>query len=316
MSRTDFSLDFLDCPPALLDAALTLIYSTHPHSDRDELVHDARRTLTLDSGLSIRIALRDGTVLAALLFECRGRTAALWPPCVSSLLESPQQIGAKLVAETLSFLRARGIQLVQCLPPNAHASPLDQNLTLGGMHFVTELLSMRYSQDSDLAPQHETPFLWQALNADNRDQFRDTVAKCLLDTRDLPELQTVQSADDLLEPFQLIERERTIALLGSHGSLPAAIVMLVDDGDRAAIDVRFLGLIPSMRGRGLGRFIVDYALRTAQARQPNVELAVDIRNTPAIRLYERAGFRRFERRPLYLAMFPHDSSDHESDAYP
>ncbi len=53
-----------------------------------------------------------------------------------------------------------------------------------------------------------------------------------------------------------------------------------------------MGVAPTVRGRGLGRLIVTEALREARARgDRSVLLEVFERNTPAVRLYQKLGFR-------------------------
>lgn len=54
-----------------------------------------------------------------------------------------------------------------------------------------------------------------------------------------------------------------------------------------------MGLLPPWRGRGLGRRLLDAGLERAwESGLERVELEVYAGNTPAVRLYERAGFVR------------------------
>ena len=59
--------------------------------------------------------------------------------------------------------------------------------------------------------------------------------------------------------------------------------------DRDAWEVAYLGLTPPARGRGLGRAALAYALDLARPHTSRLELAVDVRNHPANRLYRAAG---------------------------
>ena len=79
----------------------------------------------------------------------------------------------------------------------------------------------------------------------------------------------------------------------------AAVLLLSEIPDRDAWEVAYLGLTPSARGRGLGRAVLAHALELAAAHVPRLELAVDVRNHPATRLY------RIDRlRPLRPARRP------------
>lgn len=63
----------------------------------------------------------------------------------------------------------------------------------------------------------------------------------------------------------------------------------------------YLYLEPEVQGRGIGSRVLDWVLADADAAGASVVVEV-LRNSPAIRLYERAGFRRFDvkEHDLYL----------------
>jgi ribosomal protein S18 acetylase RimI-like enzyme len=71
---------------------------------------------------------------------------------------------------------------------------------------------------------------------------------------------------------------------------------------REAWEVIYLGLTPGARGRGLGRAVLRHALELARDHVPFLELAVDLRNTPAVRLYRSAGFIPRNLRAVHLAI--------------
>ena len=49
--------------------------------------------------------------------------------------------------------------------------------------------------------------------------------------------------------------------------------------------------------------MLAHALSLAGPKVPRLELAVDLRNEPANRLYRGAGFTSFDRRAVHLALF-------------
>ncbi len=70
---------------------------------------------------------------------------------------------------------------------------------------------------------------------------------------------------------------------------------------RGAGELVYLGVVPEARRQGVGRTLLAQAIRdTAAMGLPQIGLAVDIANTPALRLYEAWGFREIRRR---LAFF-------------
>lgn len=63
-------------------------------------------------------------------------------------------------------------------------------------------------------------------------------------------------------------------------------------GKADGIDIKFFGLIPEARGRGLGAFFFDELLTTIWARSPRVvRIETCSMDSPAaLRIYQRAGF--------------------------
>jgi len=62
----------------------------------------------------------------------------------------------------------------------------------------------------------------------------------------------------------------------------------------------YMGLIPSVRGRGWGMELARYAQwLTRQAGRSQLLLGVDAGNWPAIRVYAAVGFRQWAERMVY-----------------
>lgn len=80
-------------------------------------------------------------------------------------------------------------------------------------------------------------------------------------------------------PEQVIE-------IGGH---PAGWLVLADSD--AALHLVEILLAPEWRGRGAGTEILRKILRIATASRKPVRLQVEVRNTSAVRFYQRAGFR-------------------------
>ena len=67
-------------------------------------------------------------------------------------------------------------------------------------------------------------------------------------------------------------------------------------------EVIYLGLVPEARGRGLGSALLAHGMTLAAQRpEPNIALAVDARNSPALALYTHAGFCALRRREAFVA---------------
>ncbi|MCE9620315.1 MAG: GNAT family N-acetyltransferase [Planctomycetes bacterium] len=82
-----------------------------------------------------------------------------------------------------------------------------------------------------------------------------------------------------------------------HGGRNVGVAILNRTPAADCIELAYFGLAKHARGKGLGAHLLDHALFLA-AKQPerSVLLAVDERNSPALRLYHSRGFRAILRR--------------------
>jgi [ribosomal protein S18]-alanine N-acetyltransferase len=95
----------------------------------------------------------------------------------------------------------------------------------------------------------------------------------------------------LLDPHVIAHRALTAKKLGGF-----IMSRRVDD----EAEILSVAVASSQRGRGLARRLLDLHLRRlAGLGTFAVFLEVDESNTPALRLYRRAGFREVSRRPSY-----------------
>jgi len=125
-------------------------------------------------------------------------------------------------------------------------------------------------------------------------------------TLDCPELCELRRPEDVLDSH-LAAGQFTPGMwwVVSDGSGPAGCVLFSPSPEHSTVELVYLGLAPELRGRGLGVALLRAALggtRVYGAR--SVICAVDERNAPARRLYERFGFRESSRRAAFVASIP------------
>ncbi|HAA44774.1 MAG: acetyltransferase [Halomonas sp. 54_146] len=109
---------------------------------------------------------------------------------------------------------------------------------------------------------------------------------------DCPELQGRFTAQQALQGFYRQDAHAPAQwyLVRCEGE-DAGVLLLAPHPEANHWEVMYMGLAPAWRGRGLGKHVVNEALRqAANAGVEEVILAVDKRNTPAQALYQRAGF--------------------------
>jgi mycothiol synthase len=294
------------CPPEQWRAALGLLYRRMPGALRprmiDEALQEVQRGEIDLSGLWV--ARRGRWVIGALLTQpLAGRVAALWAPEVDAIWHRAETVVA-LVHAALDDLRRRGYLLAQALLDESAPRHAAADLTAAGLVHVTDLVYLEI-ETAPLPLRPDTPVIeWRPFRPDTETDFHAVIQKTYIDSLDMPELEGLRSLDDVLAGHRAAgrfvpERWRVGHVRGEPGA--AAVVLLAEVVDRDTWEVVYLGLTPSARGRGLGRASLAYAVDLARPFVPRLELALDMRNVPARRLYHNVGLRPFDRRAVYIA---------------
>jgi mycothiol synthase len=295
------------CPPGDRVAALEVLYRRVPTALRPRLIADAlaesKRGLIDLSGLWV--ARRYGRIVGAMLTQpLAGRAAAVWAPEVDPSWRRAA-IAAALVRAALDDLRVRGFRIAQALLDDSAPRHGGTDLAGGGMPRVTELVYLERSTTVPLAVAAGLPpIAWRGFGPATEAEFRAVLQETYIDSLDMPELEGIRSLDDIIAGHRaagrfVAERWRVGRVEGEPDA--AAVLLLSELPDRDAWEVAYLGLTPAARGRGLGRAVLAEGLALASAHVPRLELAVDLRNRPANRLYQAAQFVPFDRRVVHLA---------------
>lgn len=313
----------MPCPAGDRPAALEVLYRRMPGSIRglliEEVLQDARNGELDLSGLWVA-RVRTGRIVGALMTQAlAGRAAAVWPPEVRPSWRRGA-LAAQLVRSALDDLAARGYRLAQAALDESASPEAARDLIRGGMPRVTELLYLARETATPLPPQvnehkpgvsdhgsggPDIDFDWRPYDPAIAEEFRAILQATYTGSLDMPELEGTRTLEDILAGHQaagqfLPERWQIGRIPGEPEA--AAVLLLTEAHARGSWEVIYLGLTPAARGRGLGRKVIQHALDLARDHVPTLELAVDLRNTPAVRLYRRTGFIPRDRRAVHLAI--------------
>lgn len=121
-------------------------------------------------------------------------------------------------------------------------------------------------------------------------------------TQDCPELHGMRRTQDVIESHRSTGRwdPRLWWLVLDAGAARGAL-LLNPCPDHGNTELVYLGLAPSLRGRGLAGRVLTMGLAALAARKHRtVACAVDARNAPARKLYESFGFRLFAERIAFV----------------
>jgi ribosomal protein S18 acetylase RimI-like enzyme len=119
------------------------------------------------------------------------------------------------------------------------------------------------------------------------------------DTLDCPELCGLRETRDILASHKSTGKfDPSLWLMVYLRERALGCVLLSRCVEQRTIELVYLGLGKGLRGMGLGRSLLTFAIATARQQTPSwsISCAVDERNVPAIRLYTSMGFVAFARR--------------------
>ncbi len=306
--------------------ALEVLYRRVPAALRDRLIvevlGEARRGEIDLSGLWVTRE-RTGRIAGALLTQpLAGKAAAVWAPEVRPSWRR-NAMATALVQSALADLRARGFLLAQAVLDESAGSHAGKDLARGGMPRVTELLYLERDTTTPLPlvasteshrrgrldlsgtrPGPRAILEWRPFEPALESEFRSVLMATYVGSMDMPELEGARSLENIVEGHRasgrfVAERWQLGRVRGEREA--AAVLLMTEVPDRDVWEVIYLGLTPPARGRGLGRATLSHALELARPHVSRLELAVDLRNKPAMRLYQAGDFVVRDRRAVHLA---------------
>ncbi len=135
-------------------------------------------------------------------------------------------------------------------------------------------------------------------DASSRRTLATALERSYVDTLDCPGLCDLREINDVIDSHQATGAyDPTLWWVVEHEGEPHGALLLARYPDQSVMELVYIGLSPQLRGRGLGRIIMEHAVRTASlAGVAEMTCAVDIKNAGAIHLYYGLAFRRFDER--------------------
>jgi ribosomal protein S18 acetylase RimI-like enzyme len=240
----------------------------------------------------------DRVLAAGLISRHPGRTASLsLSPCVR-----PEEVplAARLLDRMACSLQASTeVALAQGMT-DAEDPLAGQPFTQAGFQDLAVLACMeRTNRRNPAAPSLPTGFTLEPVAGD--EELLAVLRATYEETLDCPGLADLRRDQDILDGHRRGKPHDAglWSLLRQEGKAVGAALLNVSlDGDR--IEVAYLGLAKSARGKGLGAVLLDGSLlKAAERPQRTITLAVDERNEPALRLYRSRGFRTTVRRRAF-----------------
>jgi ribosomal protein S18 acetylase RimI-like enzyme len=235
-------------------------------------------------------------VIAAL--PMAGAAGVLWPPQTAA--ESQREsIEDELIRAARQWLELHGAKVIQVLLGTAD---VPSSLIRNGFTHVTALLYLHKSLTDPPSGCHSRRLQLQTYPNSNPVTFLSVLKESFQDTLDCPELNDVRDVEEVMAGYKAAPGTQLDRWWLAHeGDRPVGILVTASSSDGATWELLYIGLVPSARGRGLGKELTHLLLeQTKTAGASRVVLSVDGRNRPALRMYSALGFEGYDRRDVYL----------------
>ena len=246
----------------------------------------------------------DGRLEAgALLVPHPGRSGLLMATAPRD--HSHAQVIGRLVETLLRDCRdLPDVRLVQALAAPGEALR-SQAFVLGGMRHLASLDYMERSAGAAGEAPRGIPdgIRLEPWDPAERDMLQRLLVDTYVETLDCPGLAQMREPADILDGHLAAgEHDPSLWTIAWSEDRPVAALLLSPSQATESLEVVYLGIVPDHRARGLGRALMSRAISLGNGRaERTIGLAVDSRNTPAVALYSRCGFRTVRRREAFVA---------------
>jgi ribosomal protein S18 acetylase RimI-like enzyme len=249
----------------------------------------------------VLLAKQDGEPVAAAAVQfLPGGSAVVIPPVSSALTPRPPlQIGEgeMVLAEAIvTCLREQSAPIAYAFL-DAGADHLADPLLPHGFRAVTRITHMLRTGGAVPPPSAAVRFIPAH---DHPAAFEDALLASYDGTLDVPEACCGRAAADILAGYRASQPDPPLWWLAvdsrsGDDARPVGVLLLTVIDTPGVMELGYLGVVPEARGRGVGKALLRYAVRTAAAHScPDLNLSVDERNEPALQLYRAHGFRPYQ----------------------
>lgn len=235
-------------------------------------------------------AQRNHIESAALLIHNVGNTTTF-------LVTEPKSEGevektTKLIQASIETLKDRMSGLAQTVM-ETHQPLLFKAYENAGFHKLSILTYMERSKSAGVPLPQSSDVSFVSMEQTSDEVLQTTLENTYIGSQDCPKIHGLREIQDIVDGHRnqgLYDAQLwTIAQLEDE---PVGVLLLSPLPEATCMELSYLGIIPSARGKGIGDALMSLAVKqSTEYGLPRIILAVDSANTPASSLYERWSFR-------------------------
>jgi GNAT superfamily N-acetyltransferase len=236
-----------------------------------------------------------------------------FPDCESTACRADTAILLEDLVECASL----EVEIIQAVLTQGELSASEQSayeecFQSAGLNLVAELVQIELispkpilsipenSSGNSIIPLGDTLILQDANEFDSSD-FAKIVEKTYEGTLDVPELNGIRSTHNTIEGYASCVREPHLPWwVVVQEDVPIGCILLCPH-QTELVELVYLGLIATARGKGLGGKILEFVETWSNKRGVSrIVAAVDQRNHHALHIYEKAGYVEFSRANAWI----------------
>lgn len=245
-----------------------------------------------------------GRLIAAIPWQREADdSAVLWhPKGLAGGIEPESAVMSALFSAAAEQARQAGCRFALVYLERGD-SLVRQSLKIAQFSRLTDFLCLNRPLEADQSAIEIPPGTEVDYRAETRGRFADVFARTQCDSQD------GAAFGDLRSPWQFFEilsssappREAGDWTLWERHGRGFALLLLNEHWSGTCLEISYLGVVPDMRRRGVGRYLIETALGRARDRQfHSVEANVDTGNVGARGLYHRLGFCERSRHEVFI----------------
>ena len=297
-------VEILVCPPPLRGEAIKLVLRDLTPEQQVATVESTARLpeKSLDCLDALFVAIRQGQITAAVWAQPQpGRTATLWPQQFAG--ESDTDVASDLIEAATRRIGESDTAMLQAVVEPTDIFTANLLLAAGFAH-VAELLYLEWLPkyfERSIQPNLE----FEPYHSGLRERLKQVIGQTYMGSLDCPKLDRLRSLDDVLDGYQATgDFDPAMWMLVRAEGHDVGALLLAWFAQTQQAELIYMGIVPAARGQGMGAALLSQAQALAiERRAEKLLLAVDAANIPARKLYQRAGFREWSQRNVYVRAF-------------